>query len=191
VLAFLGGEVDARWLEPYRRAGLEAYDLLNEVDDRRAHRQNLDPWAVDRSNKLEAVCAWNGFVHQTLADKLIEGDDQAAPLTAGFVPGAESALKDFVNAAPAGRAVEVGRLKQVLARMLAAAEYAERPWGGEHDPAVCAELAERLRDALAQGYLLGQLLAMPELLRRIDYGWMSASEPIWHGADEAPASDAG
>src|SRR5207247_6023881 len=81
-------------------------------------------------------------------------------------PRAESALREFLAAAPPERAVEVGRVKQILARMLAAAAYAERLWGGEQDPAVCVELAERLRDALAQGYLLGQLLAMPELLLR-------------------------
>jgi hypothetical protein len=68
----LQGEVSAGELEARRAAGTFAYSLAEEAET--------------AESPLFRVCAWNAFALQTIADKLIEADTAADPVTEGYVP---------------------------------------------------------------------------------------------------------
>ncbi len=90
VRALLAGEVPADTLEAYRAAGLPVYRLLKQVDDRRlaCAIEGRDVWSLAPAEQVEALCAWNAFLLQTLGDAFLEADARADPATIGYVPPA-------------------------------------------------------------------------------------------------------
>lgn len=88
LLARIEGEVPADTLEAYRRAGVEVYDALQQVEDRRLELklQNVDPWSVEPATQAQFLCTWNAFALQTLGDQFLEADYRLNPATVGYVP---------------------------------------------------------------------------------------------------------
>ncbi|HYR07765.1 MAG TPA: hypothetical protein VEQ60_08345 [Longimicrobium sp.] len=88
MVARLQGEVPATTLEAYRRASLQVFELMDQVEARRAEgaAAGLDPWTVPPATRAEFLCAWNAFVLQTLGNDILDADYAAEPVTAGFVP---------------------------------------------------------------------------------------------------------
>ena len=76
----------------------------------------------------------------------------------------ESRVLVFAEAAPAGRAREVGELRRVCAEMKSAADYAAGIWVRNAGPIDRGEVRWRLLDALQHAFDLGQLLALPSLV---------------------------
>src|SRR5689334_13082856 len=64
------GEISAAGLDGLRAAGAAAYSLLDEPP----------------GTQLFAVCAWNAFALQTIADQLLTSDERFDPATAGRLP---------------------------------------------------------------------------------------------------------
>ncbi len=88
LVAHLGGEVPATTLEAYRRAGAGVYELLSEVELRRADvaLEGGHHGSADRTSRTLELCAWNAFALQLLGDELLAGVYRAKPSTVGFVP---------------------------------------------------------------------------------------------------------
>lgn len=88
MVARLQGEVPATTLEAYRRASLQVFELMDQVEARRkaGAAGGLDPWTVPAATRAEFLCAWNAFVLQTLGNDILDADYAAEPVTAGFVP---------------------------------------------------------------------------------------------------------
>lgn len=88
VAATLAGEVSAETLEPYRRAGTAALELLVEAEERRAElvAEGVSLWSADGGTKAFLVAAWNASSLQTLGEEFVEADYRANPSTVGFVP---------------------------------------------------------------------------------------------------------
>lgn len=240
LLALVLGELPAGDLAAYERAGVAVYDLLEEVEARRAElaASHADPWSVEAATQAQFLCAWNAFVLQTLGDSLVEGDYEAHPSTAGYLPEsvarqvrdfydqvggwlsrarqaasnpgfrfevyvpqplpswldvgerprwyvramraanesvrarAALATEELARSAPAEREPQVARLRQILAAATAAADYAEKLWQRELSDDLWAKIDSLLQESLQNAYVLGQLLAMPQLL---DEGGPSAA----------------
>ncbi|WP_420125632.1 hypothetical protein [Longimicrobium sp.] len=88
MVARLQGEVPATTLEAYRRASLQVFELMDQVEARRraGAAGGLNPWTVPAATRAEFLCAWNAFALQTLGNDLLDADYAAVPVTAGFVP---------------------------------------------------------------------------------------------------------
>ncbi|HYT26202.1 MAG TPA: hypothetical protein VEP73_06940 [Actinomycetota bacterium] len=236
LVAHLGGEVPATTLEAYRRAGGSVYELLSDVEQRRAELMltGADPWSPDAPGRALELCAWNAFSLQLLGDELLASDYQANPSTVGFVPPvtaaqvhafydqveewlsrarqaldnpvyrldayvpaelpawsdaercprehleallvagrrlrqrAEIALGDLTRSVPAGREPDAARLRQLLAVVDTAIDYADRLHRGDVGEEVHERIEQSVRLAIETAYLLGQLVAMPALLDRQD-----------------------
>lgn len=101
MVARLQGEVPADTLEAYRRANLQVFEMLDQVEARRAAcaAQGLDPWTVPPATRAEFLCAWNAYVLQTLGTDILDADYAAEPVTAGYVPPvtADQALRFFAQ----------------------------------------------------------------------------------------------
>jgi hypothetical protein len=80
--------VPATTLEAYWRAGVSVYQLLSEVELRRAEvaLKGGDHGSVDPTSRTLELCAWNAFALQLLGDELLAGVYRAKPSTVGFVP---------------------------------------------------------------------------------------------------------
>ncbi|MBI2709764.1 MAG: hypothetical protein HYX34_08715 [Actinobacteria bacterium] len=114
LVARFHGEVPAGALEAYRRAGGEVYQLLDELEQRRANRElaGKDSWSSSPSAQAALLCGWNAFSLQLLGDQLLQSDYDADPRTTGFVPPVTShqALA-FYGQVPGW----LGRARQALA----------------------------------------------------------------------------
>ncbi len=90
MMARLNGEVPADVLEAYRRAGVEVYELLDDLEGRRLDivLGSGDAWAVAPATQAALVCGWNAFALQLLGDQLLAADYEADPRSVGFVPPA-------------------------------------------------------------------------------------------------------
>ena len=88
MVARLQGEVPADTLEAYRRANLQVFEMMDQVEAGRAAcaAQGLDPWSVPRATRAEFLCAWNAYVLQTLGNDILDADYAAEPVTVGYVP---------------------------------------------------------------------------------------------------------
>lgn len=88
MVARLQGEISATTLEAYRRASLQVFELMDQVEARRQEcaSEGLDPWAVPPATRASFLCAWNAYVLQTLGNDILDADYAAEPMTAGFVP---------------------------------------------------------------------------------------------------------
>ena len=85
LVAHLGGEVPATTLEAYRRAGAGVYELLSEVEQRRADLalKGGHPWSADRTSRTLELCAWNAFALQLLGDELLAASTGPSPRRSG------------------------------------------------------------------------------------------------------------
>lgn len=87
LMARLHGEVPADVLESYRRAGSEVYDLLDQIETRRAEGVlGGDAWSVDDATQAAFVATWCAFALQVLGDALLEADYESDPGSVGYVP---------------------------------------------------------------------------------------------------------
>jgi hypothetical protein len=234
LVAHLDGEVPATTLEAYRRAGAGVYEVLSEVELRRAAMGPEDghPGTADRASRTLELCAWNAFALQLLGDELLAGVYRAKPSTVGFVPPvtaeqahafysqvegwlsrarqalsnptyrldvevpaelpgwsetehcprehlealfaaarrlyqrAAIALDDAARCEPSGRGQDLAPLRELLASVETAIDYADRLHRGDVDDQVHERIEASVRDAIETAYLFGQLAAMPELLDR-------------------------
>jgi hypothetical protein len=232
LVARLGGEVPTATLEAYRRAGAAVYDLLSDVEQRRAARslQGTGPWSADAAGQALELCAWNAFTLQLLGDELLTAEYQANPSTVGFAPPvtaaqahafydqvegwlsrahqaqsnpayrldvqvpaelpewsedehcprehleallaaghrlhqrAAMALDNLSKSVPTGREHDLDRLRQLLAIVETAIDYADRLHRHNGGETIHDRIEESVRRAIATAYLLGQLTAMPRLL---------------------------
>lgn len=88
LMAKLAGEVPATELDVYRRSGGPVFELMEQVEKQRlaGHIAGLNPWSVPPATRIAALCTWNAFVLQTLANDLVEADYAADPRTPGYLP---------------------------------------------------------------------------------------------------------
>ena len=244
LVAYMKGEVNTKTLEAYRRAGAGVYELIVNQENRRVDMKlnGKTPWTDDYTHKVQALCTWNAFVHQTLGDTFLDADYRADPTTVGYVPvitykqalalygavegwlgrarGAESNVEykldipvpaglpeweeqencpfphiaamvealDTIHShagaalavfegddAPADKAKDAAKLRQLFAEAKSKADYAKNLMG----PGLNAELHETIerhaQQAIEAFYLLGQCLAMPELLEKGTTGFTPGS----------------
>jgi hypothetical protein len=85
LIGTIRGELSTSGLDGVRTAGASAYSLAEEAERLRLE-PGWDPWRQDTRTQLFLVCAWNAFALQTTADRLLEADAAADPLTAELVP---------------------------------------------------------------------------------------------------------
>lgn len=142
-LAFLRGDVPARQLAAYGRDGVEAYDLVDRLPRGRAR-----------------AAAWNAYVFQTYADKLL-----AASRTEGFVSS--------------GTAEQVETLYHLVAR--AEPDTPLPRWGpGVHSTAQLAGMRDTLGalrtyvafDLASLGLQTRQLAAIDACIDQADGLWI-------------------
>jgi hypothetical protein len=79
------GELSTAPLDGLREAAAAAYGLAEEAE-RLRDEAGPDPWHHERRVRLFSLCAWNAFGLQTIADRLLDADAKAEPLTAGLFP---------------------------------------------------------------------------------------------------------
>lgn len=73
------------------------------------------------------------------------------------------AFERAVSTAPAEQWEAAGVLQELFGAVQSAGDYAARMWSDSMPSDVRAEVAERLRSAIANAYVLGELAAMPQL----------------------------
>ena len=215
-----------------RTAGASAYSLGEEAERLRLE-PGWDPWRQDTATQLFLVCAWNAFALQTAADRLLEADARADPLTAellpvdtlafaqtcyaqvmtwvesarfaqantayrvtkplpaalpawprieqtrsvhvralrevyeALAPRAEYELRRLVQSASSEHAHELAEMNLLGAQMNTSVESARTLESHAHSHAQLQEARDGLVRALGCAYTLGQLVAMPSLVERL------------------------
>jgi hypothetical protein len=88
LVSALRGEVTAENLEAYRRAGGVAYQELEGAESLRVKlaADGVPPRGTPPAEAGQLLCAWNGFVLQTLGEEMLDADYAADPRTVRFVP---------------------------------------------------------------------------------------------------------
>lgn len=86
--AAVRGERSAEALEAFRRAGVDAYDLLRTTEDARAAMaaQDRSPWHAEPAQRALLAASWCAFALQVLGDAFLDADYRADPGTVGYVP---------------------------------------------------------------------------------------------------------
>jgi len=82
------GEVAAADLEAYKNAGLGVYQLLDQLQNRRAQMLvgGVSPWDASQATQTELFAGWVAYALQTLGDGFLQADYDADARTVGFVP---------------------------------------------------------------------------------------------------------
>ena len=133
------GEIDASILEAFRRAGSGAYDLADEVEEKRQLLclAGRSPWQFPMQFQTELLCAWNALVLQSLGDRLLLDDYVSDPETEGLVPSATliqaerfyGQVGSWLIAARMASASDRYRVRRALPTVLPRWDASSRPAG--------------------------------------------------------------
>jgi len=216
------GQVSASVLDAHRRAGADVPGLLDDAETALG-----DTWKAGYHEQVVALCAWNAFVCQLVANCILDAESYEDRATAGFVPpgvareasllyedaeawrerasaarasrayeldvrvpdtfplwidadqcaattrgllwalrgiaARRASLERFIESAPSEQWEVTSVLTELFERVVTAGEYGAAMWSDEMSSEVRAEVTERLLGAIANAYVLGQLVAMPTL----------------------------
>lgn len=88
VAALMRGEVRDETIEAFRQAGQRVYGDLLAAD---AVRERLavdgtDLWHASAGTRSQLLCTWNAYALQTLGEAFLVADEQADPMTVGYLP---------------------------------------------------------------------------------------------------------